>query len=1053
MVHINYGQNKTITGTVKDDTGDPLPGVSIIIEGTTNGTISDVDGVFSLDVPQEGVKLVFSFIGFKDHIVDVTNQTVLNIQMFSETEGLDEVVVVGYGTMKKSDLSGASVSLNADKLLGAGIANLDQALKGRAAGVSAVSTTGQPGGAVSIRVRGQSTVNAGAEPLYVIDGVPIINTNSGGHDIGLGVLGNAPVSGVSPLAKINPNDIVSMEILKDASATAIYGSQGANGVIIITTKRGKKGDAKFSYDGSYGVQYQQQRIDVMDLKDFAVLSNSIAEETNGRDPRPEFMDPSLLGHGTNWQDAIFQLAPIQNHQISVSGGSDKLQYYVSGGYLNQDGTIIGTEFERFSFRTNLDAQLKDWLKMGVNIDYSQTNERLGLADSEAGIIRIALQTTPDLPIYDMDGGYATIFREGQTSQPNAIGMAMDDDNLLHRNNMGSTVFFDATILEGLVLRTEGAMNLSFSKSNVFRPSLVYGSWERPINSMSSQVNKNLFWQVKNYLTYAKSIGKHNATFMIGQELWENRYEFQYQYNTNLPSNDILNPSLGDGVPQINYGFGSSANSSIYGRFTYNYDNRYMMTYTYRRDGSSNFGPKNRWAGFHSFAGSWRFSNEAFMEWAKPALNNGKIRAGWGQVGNQKIDGYLWGASISKMDTGLGAGYRQSNIANPYIQWEKQEQLNLGLDLSLFDFVDLVVELYDKTSKDMLMPLQLPSYMGTRGNGSSALAAPWGNYGEINNKGLEISVTTHNLKKDFKWDTDLQVSFNRNKLVALDGTPSAHIEGYGQWSDVVSLSEIGDPLFSFYGYVTDGIYQNLDDLQNSPKPVGYPDDGVSFGYDNTTYVGDIKYKDISGPDGKPDGVIDSYDRTNIGSPMPDFTFGFNNTFKYKNFDLSVFINGSYGNDVMNYTAINLSNMRSTWTNQLAVVNNRAILEPIDGNYTGEWWYDVANVRVANSGTDVPRAVAGDPNDNDRISDRYIEDGSFIRIKNITLGYTIPKSIVDRIRIENARVYTSIENLATFTNYTGFDPEVGASTQNPNVFGLDNGRYPSPQVFTFGLNVSF
>ncbi|MCU4177241.1 TonB-dependent receptor [Marinilabiliaceae bacterium N1Y90] len=1053
VVHSIFGQNRTISGTVTDDMNEPLPGVSIQIEGTTQGTITDFDGNYTLSLPEGNVILHFSFIGFENKKIEVGTQTVLNVQLQMDTEGLDEVVVVGYGTMKKSDLSGASVSLDADKLVAAGIANIDQALQGRAAGVTAVSTSGQPGGAVSVRVRGQSTVNAGAEPLYVIDGVPMQNTATGGHDLGLGdALGNSPTSGVSPLSKLNPNDIVSMEILKDASATAIYGSQGANGVIIITTKRGKEGDAKFNYEGSYGVQRQNTLIDIMNLTDFAEFSNSVAAQTNGREERPEFLDPSLLGHGTDWQESIFQIAPVQQHQVNVSGGSDKLRYYVSGGYLNQEGTVIGTEFERFSFRTNLDAQLKDWLKMGVNVNYSQTDERLGLADSEAGIIRIALQTTPDMPIYNMDGTYASIFREGQTSQPNAIGMAMDDDNFLSRNSFGSTVFFDATLLENLVLHTEGTMNLDFSKAEVFRPTIVYGNWERPINSMRAQNNKNTFWQVKNYLTYSRTFGRHSGTVMIGQDMWENNYEFESVYNTNLPSNDIQNPQLGDGTPQITYGFGSATNASYFGRLNYNYDNRYMMTYTYRRDGSSNFGPENRWAGFHSFAGSWRFSNEFFMEWAQHFLSNGKLRVGWGQVGNQNIGGYLWGAGIVKMDTGLGAGYRQSNIANPYIQWEKQEQINIGLDLTLFNFADVVFEVYDKTSKDMLMPLQLPSYMGTRGNSSSALAAPWGNFGQINNKGLEVSVTTHNFKRNFTWDTDFQISLNRNELVALDGTPSAHIEGYGQWSDVVSLTEVGDPLFNFYGYVTDGVYQDLDDLQNSPRPSGYPSDGV-FGINTTTYVGDLKFKDISGPDGKPDGIIDSYDRTNIGSPMPDFTFGFNNTFSYKNFDLSIFINGSYGNDVMNYTAISLSNMKSLWANQLDVVNDRARLVPIDGNNTGVWWSDVTNVRVANSNTNIPRATGTDPNDNDRISDRYIEDGSFIRIKNITLGYTLPKYLTERLHLDNARVYGSVENLATFTNYTGFDPEVGASTQSANVFGLDNGRYPSPQVFTFGLSVSF
>lgn len=363
---------------------------------------------------------------------------------------------------------------------------------------------------------------------------------------------------------------------------------------------------------------------------------------------------------------------------------------------------------------------------------------------------------------------------------------------------------------------------------------------------------------------------------------------------------------------------------------------------------------------------------------------------------------------------------------------------------------------------MLMGLQLPSYMGTRGNASSALASPMGNYGTINNKGLEIAVGSKNLKGALTWDTDLQISFNRNKLVALDGTASAHIEGYGQWSDVVSISKIGEPLYTFYGYKVVGVYQNLADLQNSPKAEKYPADGV-FNRTNTTWVGDLKYADNSGPDGIPDGIIDTYDRVNIGSPMPKFTFGVNNTFRYKNFDLNVFVNGTYGNKVMNYMAISMSNMLTGWSNQLQDVTDRAILRPVDasktypatvnGNVVNNWFDDITNVEVANPDTKIPRAVFNDPNDNDRISDRYIEDGSYLRIRNIALGYTLPSELTQRWRLDNVRIYVNIQNLHTFTNYTGYDPEIGASMASPNVFGLDNGRYPASRTFSAGINLSF
>lgn len=441
----------------------------------------------------------------------------------------------------------------------------------------------------------------------------------------------------------------------------------------------------------------------------------------------------------------------------------------------------------------------------------------------------------------------------------------------------------------------------------------------------------------------------------------------------------------------------------------------------------------------------------------------KIRIGWGQTGNSNIGGYRWGASISRMPSGLGLGYRQSNIANPYIKWETQEQWNLGLDMSFFNSrVILTVDAYDKTSKDMLMPLQLPSYIGTRGNASSALAAPYGNYGTINNKGLEFTVNSRNLTGIFSWDTKFQITINKNELVALDGTDAVHIEGYGQWSDVVSISNVGEPLYNFYGYKVAGVYKDLEDLQDSPKPEKYPSNGVFNRY-NTTWVGDLKFEDLSGPDGVPDGVIDTYDRTNIGSPLPKFTFGITNSFSYKNFDLSVFLNGSYGNKLFNYSAINLSSMKSAWDNQLELVTNRANLAPINPNknYPAEvngvtvyeWMDDITNVVVTNPNADIPRPITNDPNDNDRISDRYIEDGSYLRIRNITFGYTLPTTLVKRWNIEDIRIYANIQNLHTFTNYSGYDPEIGASTTSQYVFGLDNGRYPSPQVYTFGLNLSF
>lgn len=1047
-------QKVPVSGTVSDQTG-PVIGASVIEKGTTNGTMTDNDGHFTLTV-SKGAVIEISSIGYKTQEITVGAQTNFTVTLSEDNEFLDEVVVVGYGSMKKSDLAGASVSMKESDLKGSIISSLDQSLQGRAAGVTAVTTSGAPGSSSSIRVRGQATINANAEPLYVIDGVIVQGGGNTGADFGLGdALGNGKVSTISPLSTINPADIVSMEILKDASATAIYGAQGANGVVLITTKHGKSGEAKFSYDGMVAMSRQAVRLNMMNLREYAQYYNEMIEEGDIYETNPYYATPSLLGKGTNWQDEIFRTAWQHQHQLSAQGGSDKVQYYVSGSYMDQQGTIIGSNFNRFSVRTNLDAQLKKWLKLGVNATYAITNDNLKLADSNQGLIYYSLTTIPDIPVYDVNGNYSSTIREGYTS-PNPVALAMMDEILLKRKKLSGNIYAELTPIKHITWRTELGFDMGESDANRYKPMVDLGGWVRSQNSISYQKNSNYFWQLKNYLTYANQWGKHSVTAMVGQECWESRWNYLSGSNTDLPSDEVHNVALATGTPSISSGFGSSAMASFFTRETYNYGDRYLGTYTYRYDGSSNFGPKNRWAGFHSVALAWRFSNEKFFEPVKKVIDNGKLRLGWGQTGNSSIGSYAWGAAITRMPSALGMGFRPSNIPNTSIRWESQEQYNVGLDLGFFNGrLNLTVDAYYKKSDDMLMSMQLPSYMGTQGNGSSKLNAPKGNYGSIENKGLEITLDTHPVQlKNFSWDSNFQISFNKNKLLSLSDTENATLVGYGQWGDVVCVSEIGKPLYNFYGYKVEGVYKDLDDIQNSAKPAKYPSDGV-FSRGNTVWVGDIKYKDVD-----ENGIIDERDRTDIGSPLPKFTFGWTNTFRYKNLDLSIFLNGSYGNKVMNYNSLTLTHMNSTWTNQLqSVVSKRARLEPIDPTIVyadGSKWFDhIDNVRVKNPGTKIPHTSINDPNDNDRISDRYVEDGSFLRIKNITLGYTFPKALLNKAKIENLRVYVNIQNLYTFTKYTGYDPEVGASTQDSSglTYGLDNGRYPSPAMYSFGLNITF
>lgn len=1048
-----------VTGVVKDDTGQGVIGASVMEKGTTNGAVTDLDGNYVITVKQ-GATLVFSSIGYATQEIAVGDRTVIDVLLKEDAEFLDEVVVVGYGTMKRSDLSGASVSMREEDLKGSIITNLDQSLQGRAAGVSAVQTSGAPGSSSSIRVRGQATVNANAEPLYVIDGVIVQGGGNSGSDFGLGGLGNGKVSTISPLSTINPADIVSMEILKDASATAIYGAQGANGVVLITTKHGKAGEAKFSYDGMFAMSRQTSRIDMMNLREFAEYYNDMAAIGEVQ-ANAYYADPSILGKGTNWQDEVFRTALQHQHQISAQGGTEKVQYYVSGSYMNQEGTIIGSNFDRISFRSNLDAQLKDWFKLGLNATYAVTNDNVKLADGQEGVIFYSLSTLPDIPVYDLDGNYSTTVREGYTSA-NPVALAMLDENLLKRQKLTGNVYAELTPVKHFIFRSEVGFDVSNSEATTYKPKVDLGGWQRGNNSMSQQRNASNYISFKNYLTYSNTFGKHNVTAMVGQEAWESKWNYLGATNTGLPSDDIHNIRLATGTPTLNSGFGSSAMASFFTRETYNFDDRYLFTYTFRYDGSSNFGPDNRWAGFHSFAGSWRFTNEKFLkDFANSiGMNSGKIRVGWGQTGNANIGSGAWESGMSKMPSALGDSQRPANIANTGIHWEKQRQTNLGLDLSFFDSrINLTVDLYKKISSDMLMSMTLPSYMGTQGNGSSALAAPKGNYGTIENRGLEITLDTHPIQtKNFAWNSNFQISFNRNKLVALDGSANAQLIGYGQWSDIVSVTEIGQPLYGFYGYVVEGVYKDFDDIQNSPKAEKYPSDGVFNRY-TTVWPGDIKFKDVNG-----DGVINELDRTNIGSPLPKFTFGWTNSFTYKNFDLSIFINGSYGNKVLNYNLMGqgyngLVHMNSVWTNQHTLIADRARFEVIDAQKTytdgSSWMDDVTNVKVSNSGTKTPRPSLSDPNDNDRMSDRYVEDGSYLRIKNISFGYTFPKKLLTKVKVDNFRVYCNIQNLYTFTKYRGYDPEVGASTQDSTglTFGVDNGRYPSPMTCSFGVNLTF
>ena len=579
-------QTKKITGSVTDAMG-PIIGATVKVKGTSNATVTDMDGNYMLNV-SPGQTVEITYVGYITKNFKVGAQNKYDITLVEDNNNLQEVVVVGYGTMKKSDISGSSVSLGEKAMKGSIITSLDQSLQGRApgvtdvstssepikrsiitnldqsfqgrvAGVTSVATSGAPGSSTSIRVRGQSTINAGAEPLYVIDGVIFQGGGSSGGSLGLGdALGNGSVSTVSPMSTINPADIVSMEILKDASATAIYGAQGANGVVLITTKRGKIGEAKFTYDGMAAWQYQGKRIDILNLREFSEYYNDFVNNgwISQDQARPDFSDPSILGRGTNWQDAVFRTAFQHQHQVAAQGGTEKVKYYVSGGMMDQDGTIIGSNFKRLNVRANLDAQLKKWFKIGMNTTYTRTKERLLHADGTEGVITYALTTPPDIAIYDVDGNYTSVVRDGWSS-PNPIAQALSKDITMKRNKLTGNIFADITPIKNLTWHTELGYDLSWSDAEVFTPTMHLGNWNQDTNFASWQKNTSKYWQFKNYITYNGSIKKHSFTAMLGQEAWRSDWDYTYQANANLPNNTIHLPSLGYSTPSIKYGLGVS----------------------------------------------------------------------------------------------------------------------------------------------------------------------------------------------------------------------------------------------------------------------------------------------------------------------------------------------------------------------------------------------------------------------------------------------------------------------------------------------------------------
>ncbi|MFY0483956.1 SusC/RagA family TonB-linked outer membrane protein [Flavobacterium sp. PLA-1-15] len=1026
-----------VEGVVSDQNGLTLPGVTISVVGGQNVVTTDLDGQYSIDAPSNGT-LSFTFIGFASQNLAINGKTKLNVVMKENVEDLNEVVVIGYGTQKKGDINGAVSSVKAKDIENLKQVNIDQMLQGKAAGVSVTNNSGQPGGAASIRVRGTTSISGTNEPLYIIDGLPISGDATSIATSGRPISGNdfstsggAGNNAVNPLSMINPNDVESIDILKDASATAIYGSRGANGVIIITTKSGKKGTGKISYEGFTSVQSIANKLEVMNLQQYAQSKNELAA-LYGAEPRPEFAHPELLGNGTNWQDEVYRTAIAKSHQISFSGGKDATSYYVSGGFLDQEGTLLGSGYKRYTMRVNLDTKVKDWLKVGTNMGTGITNETLTINQSYTGLISNTLLQSPDIPVRNVDGSFAG---PNDTSQNvtyfNPVAEALSKDNKLVRKNFYGNVFAEASLFEGLKYRMELGANTEFSEHTQFTPTYKWGVQENIISLLNERRQNWYSTNIKNLLTYDKTIGKHHFTVLAGQEANDSHWEGVIATGSNFQTNTIYGLNLADPDKYVVDSYkGSQALFSVFGRLIYDFDNRYSFTASYRGDQSSKFDQVSdkQWGYFPSVAVSWKLSSEKFMENTRKYIDNIKFRVGYGETGNQQIPNNKYTAMLNQQNSGLGTGFLVSNIPNPNLTWESMQQTNLGLDFTLLDSrLSASFDFYNKTSKDFLFLVPLPLYLTGGGYQYGGIDAPWSNLGEMENKGVDVTLT-YNTKgsKDFSWSSTLVVSHYKNKLLSIqDGLPLVQsVNANGYQSVDVTNTLVGSPIGMFYGYITEGIFNDLETLNAAPLQFEQTV-GTAPGQ---TYLGDYKYKDVNG-----DGVVNQDDKTFIGNPHPDFTFGFTNNFRYKNFDLSVFLQGSYGNDVMNLTRRSGTSNASLFQNQLVEAMNY-------------WTPD-------NTNTDIPRPIGADNNTNLVISDRYVEDGSYLRIQNLTLGYNLPADLISKIKMSRVRVYGSVQNLYTFTNYSGYDPEIGSFNQSPLLSGIDNGRYPSPRTFAFGVNLEF
>lgn len=1038
-----FAQTKTISGIISDQNGVPLEKATIKAKGEKAQAISDANGRFKLAIPERANAIEVSYVGMKPVTVSIDGKETILVTLNIADSKLNEVVVIGYGTARRSDVSSAVSSVKAKDLKDLPVAGIDQALQGKVAGVSITNNSGQPGGGVSVRVRGITSVN-GNEPLYVIDGVPILtNTTSVAHDQ-LG--GKAGQTEQSVMATLNPADIASIDILKDASAQAIYGSLAANGVVLITTKRGKTGEGKITYDVYHGWQRVPKILSVMNLREYAEYYNSLVPEIraagNSLDTIGELKDPSILGNGTDWQREIYQTGQIDNHQLAFSGGQGKTTYYFSLNYFDQKGIVLGSAFNRYAARFSIDHQVKSWLKAGISANLSRSNQRITLSDGVETPTAIVLYNSPATPVKGPNGQYITTTSLGGSTLGNAnsnpIATALLRDVRAVQSKGYGSIYADIQFTKHLSLRNEVNFDFQLNENSAFQPYYLNKATNQVVlapSKLREDRNTSFYWALRNYLTYNQSFGKHAINAVVGHEAQASHWDNKWITVTNLEQN-LQSTSAGTVVPSGTNGQkGDWSMESYFARATYTYNDRYSISGSARRDGASSFGPNNRIAYFTAASAGWTVTNEKFAQDWK-LVNYLKLRVGAGSVGNQNSpiqNAYSTNIRLFTVAP-FGAGGIPANVGNPDLSWESVTTYNGGVDLSFLNKrIELSVDVYKKTTTNMILSTVPAMFLGLDPNppvnAYKEIEPAVTNAGEMNNKGIDINLTTYNIQRNnFTWKTSVIFSRYKNLLVRLS-SPTAILKGaeqdFTQSASVVNITQPGRAVGTFYGYETDGLFRDMSELNNGT------DWGLTVGRQGI-YLGDIRYKDISGPNGKPDGKIGSEDVTFIGDPNPSFTYGITNSFTYNGFDFSLFVQGVQGSKIFNWTRKYTESMSSAYFNQSTDVLNR---------YT-----------EANPNASLPRYNQWN-NNNTRNSNRYIEDGSYLRIQNISIGYNFPAKWINRLKMTNARLYFSAQNVYTFTGYSGYDPEIGAFNKSVLSQNVDNGHYPNPRTITVGANIEF